>query len=102
MDGLRENIEISENSNQNFPTIFSENSYKGVALWSGLVSVKDIPHRRSKAIEFADRVMAKYYEIEEKIFKLNTIKATQFLVDTLKEVIAFLEADSVREADEGG
>ena len=51
----------------------------------------------TRAIEFADRVMAEYYEIEEKIFKLNSIEATQFLVDNLKEIIADLERDRVRE-----
>ena len=51
----------------------------------------------TKAIEFADRVMAEYYEIEKNIFKLNSIEATQFLVDTLERVIADLESDRVRE-----
>ena len=51
----------------------------------------------AKAIEFADRVMTEYYEIEKNIFKLNSIEATQFLVDTLKRVIVDLERDIVRE-----
>ena len=54
------------------------------------------PIEKAKAIEFADRVMAEYDEIEEKIFKLNSIEATQFLIQTLKSVIADLESDRVR------
>ena len=59
------------------------------------------PNPDAEEIKVADRIMAEYYEIEENVFKLNSVEATQFLVDTLKRVIADLERDSVREVDKG-
>jgi len=47
-------------------------------------------------------VIAKLHEIEEKVYKLESIEATQFLVDALKEVIIRLGGESLLEGREAG
>ena len=50
----------------------------------------------AEAVKVADQIMAEYYEIEERIFKMESIEATKFLIATLKSIIADLESDRVR------
>lgn len=62
----------------------------------------EIPNPDAEAIKVADKIMTEYYEIEEKVFKLNSIEATQFLIQTLKEVIIELGGEKMLEDREAG
>ena len=61
----------------------------------------EITNPDAEAIKVEDRIMEEYYRIEEMVFKLNSIEATQLLVDALKEVIIELGGESLLEGREG-